>query len=577
MDSCQPQSVIHHNGHRAVPSEKQRVPYWTKDLARRDLSSVPLSARFSSFTSSLISFRSASVPLSNDLSQADADAKAVIQATKMRDTLLAATEALETLRITTSLQASTLSVHIGASRLHREFISIPDEVLSVVLEYAALQRDPDDKSRSIVKSVKAAAKLSHVCKRFRKLIVHQPYFWNRWTNAMENSEMLSTCLSRCRNPSAKLLVKVLLYTLSFRTPHWQPIDMFLRIVCQKRETWRQFVLDGSGSANDSIDQFTDVALRDLAKTTSNIVLPLLTHLDIGYHAIVMRPEVRARDDVLDMMHFYSTWSAPRLQSMVTKNFIPIPFSGSPCLSSLSIHIGHTHWSRGFVLDFSAISSLLSACPVLEDFTLWIGGADNAGPPTLQGRRVEMTFVDKLNFRFELCNSTTLRILFENTYFPNASTLELRIGIPQPGMCDGVDHKARNIIHTMFPDAEAFPSLTSLTFNVYYVVEGVPRPLFDLLSIPLSHMPKLEYLNISSSFLDYMPYWPGLPAIRSLVLRDSYRLAKPRLVNLLQRLEAQGVLGSLRHVLLTDGFHEEKGGKGREPLTLSNEELRKLIK
>ncbi len=89
-------------------------------------------------------------------------------------------------------------------------------------------------------------------------------------------------------------------------------------------------------------------------------------------------------------------------------------------------------------------------------------------------------VDKLNFQFESCNSTApLRILFENVHFPNVSTMKLRVEIPR----DAYD-SARTILHSIFPNAKAFPNLTSLTLDLHTVC-GLPVDLIHILYPPCS--------------------------------------------------------------------------------------------
>ncbi len=184
----------------------------------------------------------------------------------------------------------------------------------------------------------------------------------------------------------------------------------------------------------------------------------------------------------------------------------------------------------------------------------------------------MTSVDKLQLQFELCNSNLLRILFENVHFPNVSTVQFGIGTYD----ENGDSEARNILLAVFPNTEAFPSLTNLTLNFYNVGDffaSENRTVSHLPDIPLSHIPKLEYLDINTSF--FVPEGHRLPAIRSMVLRDSYTLGI-WLFAFLRELDAQGDLGSLQSVHFADGL-QAHNRKGHEPLTLSNDELRKIVR
>jgi len=87
------------------------------------------------------------------------------------------------------------------------------------------------------------------------------------------------------------------------------------------------------------------------------------------------------------------------------------------------------------------------------------------------------------------------------------------------------------------------------YNVGDFFASENRTVSHLPDIPLSHIPKLEYLDINTSF--FVPEGHRLPAIQSMVLRDSYTLGV-WLFAFLRELDAQGDLGSLpmvfRHII-----------------------------
>ncbi len=87
----------------------------------------------------------------------------VTRAVEARDAVKHASDALRQIVECISFQAATSETHVNTLRLRRGMSSLPDEILSIILEYAAYC----DKSHyryedeSAIKTVKAATILSH--------------------------------------------------------------------------------------------------------------------------------------------------------------------------------------------------------------------------------------------------------------------------------------------------------------------------------------------------------------------------------------------------------------------------------
>ncbi len=115
--------------------------------------------------------------------------------------LKAAADALYKIWEHVSRQLETCEGNVEAYGLRGGFFTLPDEILATVLEYAALEGPrpkwdatfEDEAEKNIVSTVKSAAQLFHVCKRFRDLIIHSSRLWKCVFNGMGNSEMVSAC------------------------------------------------------------------------------------------------------------------------------------------------------------------------------------------------------------------------------------------------------------------------------------------------------------------------------------------------------------------------------------------------
>ncbi len=109
-----------------------------------------------------------------------------------------------------------------------------------------------------------------------------------------------------------------------------------------------------------------------------------------------------------------------------------------------------------------------------------------------------------------------------------------------------DMHFNDIFFTVLPNAETFPKLRDLVLDVN--AEGW-RDANDVyvdgsISIPFAAMPsKVRNLTLITHLTEVHPIPDdvALPAIRTLVLRDSFRLGKEWLVQFLRRVKARGDL------------------------------------
>lgn len=70
-------------------------------------------------------------------------------------------------------------------RMRGGFLSLPDEILTIVLELATVHQGIQRRHFSLLESVQAAKGLTHVCQRFRSLMLNASSFWCHIWNWME--------------------------------------------------------------------------------------------------------------------------------------------------------------------------------------------------------------------------------------------------------------------------------------------------------------------------------------------------------------------------------------------------------
>ncbi len=162
-----------------------------------------------------------------------------------------------------------------------------------------------------------------------------------------------------------------------------------------------------------------------------------------------------------------------------------------------------------------------------------------------------------------------------------------------------DASCDSIVLAVFQNEEVFPNLARLDIvEHYWDSEYYGDFRRSPISVPLQYMPRLQHIDICASRIANVAGGQTLPAVRSLALKGSSSdfPIKAWLIRFLRRLEEQGDLATLQRVHFANGcpellnlnpvglaqHHEphplsyEDYLKFSKPLTLSNEDLRKLI-
>jgi len=524
------------------------------------------------------------VALAYNPSQTIADKHGIEEAISARDILKPAADALYKIWSLISREAKMCEEKIEAFKRRRGFFLLPDEVLSMVLECAALKRVHVGEEDHVVYVVTAATKLSHVCKRFRDLIIYSPILWSRVNNAMVNPNMVSSCLSRCRRPNAEVTLSTSLFESKvFRFDrHRGSTALIIDIVLKNIENWRSFILNGHSEDMPAYREFERGHLDDYVALTKKLDLPNLTQLSARYPATALTSKVGNDKNFYNSIHFYSSWSAPKLRSMVARNFVPIPFPGASSLTTLDVNLQFDNYSRhreDMKWDVKSFVSFLAACPLLERFTLTLSALKYTTVSHFTQQPVDLPVVlpcvTHLELNFTYCSGTPLKSFFSAVRFPRGTTM--RLHIRSSGEDEETDMLFKEVFFAVFPSAEVFPMLTAMALDAD--AKGLWDEngdyIYGKISISFASMPKLRHLDLKIPSSEVVPIPDGiaLPAIRTLVIRDSTKIQKSWLVQFLKQMEAQGDLDSLR---LTVDDHCGRLNKSGMKGSVSKEDMLKLI-
>ncbi|KLO08227.1 hypothetical protein SCHPADRAFT_1001087 [Schizopora paradoxa] len=394
---------------------------------------------------------SKSVPLLHSTPQAKEDAEALARAEIIREVLEPANEVSRDVSSWISKQWSFCDAQIKSLRIRSWFMAIPDEILSVILKFAARQKYGNTYADFAVKhTVKEATKLSHVCSRFRNVVLRVADVWNCVSPSM-HPDAVSTCFDRC-GPSG---FNVLFSGGSFEKDN----HSFFRQIAEKAHLWNRFELIFYPDLQYYVPAMLIPDLDTLRSESIGINTSLLNQLVIHYPFRVLKDEIYNGLEK-DALHFYSTWSSPSLRSMSCKNFVPIPFPGTSALSYISIELAfHFHESGICAYNATAIASFLSSCQALTNFSMKIR-ACTAVIPSPPNQKYMTSHVKSMELLFACCTETVVSSFLDAVSFPDVESL--RVSCNSRGLEDygsGVQHLP--VLDAAFPYDNVFPKLSHL--------------------------------------------------------------------------------------------------------------------
>ncbi|KLO14064.1 hypothetical protein SCHPADRAFT_903597 [Schizopora paradoxa] len=430
--------------------------------------------------------------------------------------------ALEDVHAWISSQLHDCTLQIEAFELRSGFASFPDEILFRVLEFAA-EEDVDTGNSSPIlddneinfdydamcASIKNAFRLSHVCRRFRIVLSFSTH-WRNICSSM-NPDIISACVERCEN--ANIPFDVYMTDLL--------AESFLRCPFNNSQLLKRFVFDWT----NCFGHHYRVHFNNATKSRSRLHLPQLSEIIV----------LAQRESLLDIQrnsHFYAGWDTPSLRSMRTSDIIPVSFSGTSTLHSLSISMDQ-RWGD-FVQDIYSMASFLESCPSLKEFSLQVENArvDDDVPelPPSEApkvRRVEVKTVHKLRLFVNHCVTSYVENLVASVGFPGVSAASLQI----KGNLSTLAHFCNNIqaIFCGTEDGDSHPRVTQLHLTVIRA-ESVWRaaPLsLESSDAPSPYTfflcPKLLYLTLSLRGIsppNFNERHRLVPALRSLDFSNS---------------------------------------------------------
>ncbi len=363
----------------------------------------------------------------------------------------------------------------------------------MVLEHA-MHGDGVDEYSTSKSTARAATRLSHVCQRFRHLV------FRLWCGIFDDMDMdmVSSSCDRLSKTRGEIFFGG---KQRYNTTTCIDSEAFVRMVARQSRHWLRFVQGYNWllRATYSVEE-----LKKLARITRRLNTPFLSELVIRFPSVILMEDRHRRQDVRDAVHYYSTWSMPRLHSLVMENLLPIPCFAPVLLTNLDITLNFEGYMRCYTVDFASVNELgefLASCPVLQKFSLracnlkYFGGSPS-------GNVFDVTSVHMLDLSFENCVCEPIGFILDSLRFPSTNTIKLNVKSRNGDPI--IDNRIQTALRVVIPDADTFPHLKRLDLSVDFDRSRLQPHFFkcrdrlEYVSIPFPSLAKVQHLTLTSN-------------------------------------------------------------------------------
>ncbi|THH10122.1 hypothetical protein EW145_g1549 [Phellinidium pouzarii] len=262
---------------------------------------------------------------------------------------------------------------------------LPDEVLSLILGYVS-------------NIFEEALRLSHVCSRFRSVLLSSPHAWNFVLETSMNSQHITAILARSGNLPLKVEV-VSGYERGFGLLSETEQNNFEKILAQS----------GRVAELDFPDMSVDCS-QQILNLYPTVHLPALRKLSVTYDMQTINKS---------FSHFYASWVLPNVEQLCTTGFVPQP--------NLATNITYCSLRHQSAFDIFALAEFIGMASSLRDLTLELGAiTDTAtGSPKVLLPLVTNTSIVSLNLS-ELQQCSPLPWMIGCIRLPNVIDMSLTI-------------------------------------------------------------------------------------------------------------------------------------------------------
>ncbi|KLO12980.1 hypothetical protein SCHPADRAFT_940757 [Schizopora paradoxa] len=412
-------------------------------------------------------------------------------------------------------QLSVLSLQHGIA-------SLPDDILSDVLLYAVRPTYPSTDMLLFISKekecIRAAIKLSHVCSRFRSLVLSRSHIWNTLSNQITNVDLIRHCTKHAKKAPLKLYLESLGYPLSN-----DRFETFTTVCLESAANWHQLVLQATDSElwtnEESMVRLQTMSnnVSLFSRLTNGYKFPFINSLELDFERISAKVDLRD-----EKFHPHLHWTLPSLTRFSFSGNIPLPFSND--IKHLSISY---EYQPGRILDMYQLLMFFAFCSSLESVDLKLTEWTSTTPCETK----TFPFVKSVSFSFSDCSVDFIRTFCRALYFPDARKMTLQLNFqpsdpPPRNRFKRERHTDYGALMSEILTQHHYSGLTGLDLDLSpkRIYETTSDDLIQALySPPFFRLPSLGDLTLSASggwnlisLLD-VPEDVHIPALQSLTL------------------------------------------------------------
>lgn len=333
---------------------------------------------------------------------------------------------------------------------------------------------------------------SHVCRKFRDVALGLSTMWTSIHSGM-SAKIVELYLIRSKEAG----LSIRLVNFPYRDDAITKLDKFVSLIAPTSHRWTSFEFDPYHIP--FWREFFEVLFKYLENKDVVRLESLAICVPQAYSWLIADSDVPK-----NILHFYSTWTAPRLKSLQVASTVPLPQFGANLIScDLRFHntIGFIH--EWLLVDLHAF---LSSCHMLQELKMQVEVLAPS-PSPLSELHLDSLVSFKTNL---LSNGVSLAFqqLMACLHMPNIQ--QLLVKIKPDERCDAA------LINSLFKSPNDFRALRVLCLSVYGEVPVV-FPLQQL----LNQFQALQYLTLKVTHAEFTPTLGGVrvPPLRFLSLSN----------------------------------------------------------
>lgn len=313
--------------------------------------------------------------------------------------------------------------HIHQFVLGKGLASIPDELLSNILEYAE-----GSQRRTALKE-----NLSLVCRRFRRLVLNTPRLWSR-VSSFDTMRYVRTCLERSK--SVGLSINLFIDNKG----HLDRGLSFLAEVIPHSSRW------------EDLNVLFSFARMDLDLRNEIHRSPIFSKLHLSsLYSLSLELSATGNFDFDndDIWHFYQNWDMPNLRSL-DSNLVPkITITSNLCSFRF-------HRIFGDALRVAHFMKFIAAFPTLQELSIEI--YSGYGKAFQQASTIDMPNLRVLHIDASECNRTDVRSFMGALRTPVLHKLSIVTSVPRSEDEDSA-------LYDFFPHDD-YPTLKELSIRMH---------------------------------------------------------------------------------------------------------------